>query len=140
MSKIRYHFGKEWFKNWSFQKYFINKNCFLKWYTLIKKNQADSEKILHWKLTLKVRIYQLLTTFTQLTARLKKLFNGQVDGFEPKGKHPYSNIYHCKSIGNHWTNKNSIKVQCWSNYRGTHYIKYIPKKWNTQLSARVLTF
>jgi hypothetical protein len=68
---------------------------------MIYFNQKKSSRF-RKNFTLKIDFEsQNLPTFTQLTARLKKLFNGQVDGFEPKGKHPYSNIYHCKSIGNH---------------------------------------
>ena len=66
----------EWFKNWSFPKMSITKNVPLKWYSSMKKKMTDSDNFWHRKLTLKVRILHILTTFTQVTARLENFLLG----------------------------------------------------------------
>ena len=51
----------------------------------MEKNQKDSVNFLHKKIEVESQNLQL-STFTQLTARLKKLFMGLVVGFGPKGR------------------------------------------------------
>ena len=45
LSKIGYHFRKQWLKNWSFQKMTIIRNLLLNWYHSMKKNQKDWKMI-----------------------------------------------------------------------------------------------
>ena len=47
----------------------ITKYLLLKWYCSMKKNEKDLNHFWHRKLTLKVRIWQFLTTFMQVYQR-----------------------------------------------------------------------
>ena len=52
----------------------ITKNELLNWYSSMQKNWKDPDNVWHRKLTLKVKILQFLTTFTQMHARFKKIY------------------------------------------------------------------
>ena len=59
-----------------FSKHFNNKKCAPKIIFFNEKRYKDSDNFCHRKVTLKVRSFPFLTTFTQLTTWLKKILRG----------------------------------------------------------------
>ena len=72
VKQIRVNQGFSVFKNWCYQKMSVKKKCAPKLILFNeKKNWKDSDNFWHRKFTLKVKILQFLTTFTQLNTRSK---------------------------------------------------------------------
>ena len=61
------------------------KNVFIKLYCSLKKKIRKVQSFFTYKIDFESQNLPFLTNFTQLTARLKKLFDRQVAGLAPKG-------------------------------------------------------